>query len=210
MWDKSQSGRSRGRMSNYDGLTMPRIIAGDFRGRRLSTPADATRPTSDRVREAIASMLGSRMDIADARVLDLYAGTGALGLEALSRGAASAVLVESDRRAAAVVRENIAVCGAQGRARVVNRTAASYLAAPGQRFDLVFADPPYALAADELSAVLAALPPHLSEEAWVVLERASRSAEPRWPSSLEPVAVKNYGDTVVTLAVSVAGDGVPE
>ncbi|GAA3959178.1 16S rRNA (guanine(966)-N(2))-methyltransferase RsmD [Gordonia caeni] len=189
---------------------MPRIIAGDFRGRRLATPADATRPTSDRVREAIASMLGARMDIADARVLDLYAGTGALALEALSRGAGSAVLVESDRRAAAVVRENIAVCGAQGRARVVNRSVSSYLAAPGQLFDLVFADPPYALSADEMSGVLAALPPHLAEGAWVVLERASRSREPRWPSSLEPVSVKTYGDTVVTLATAVVGDGAAE
>ena len=197
-------------MRNYDGPIMPRIIAGDFRGRRLSTPAEATRPTADRVREAIASMLGARMDIVDAHVLDLYAGTGALALEALSRGAASAVLVEADRRAASVVRENIAVCGAQGRARVVNRTVSSYLAAPGQRFDLVFADPPYALSADEITAMLAALPPHLADGAWVVLERAARSDEPRWPATLDPVSVKNYGDTVVTLAAAVPDGGSAE
>lgn len=184
---------------------MPRIIAGDFRGRRLAVPAVATRPTSDRVREAIASMLGSRMDLADTRVLDLYAGTGALALEALSRGAASAVLVESDRRAAALVRENIAVCGAAGRARVVNRTVAAFLAAPGQQFDLVFADPPYALSADEISGMLRVLPAHLADGAWVVLERGSRGDEPQWPDSLEPVSTKVYGDTTVTLASS-AGD----
>ncbi|MFT3662806.1 MAG: 16S rRNA (guanine(966)-N(2))-methyltransferase RsmD [Gordonia sp. (in: high G+C Gram-positive bacteria)] len=181
---------------------MPRIIAGEFRGRRLTAPADSTRPTSDRVREAIASMLGSRTDLSGARVLDLYAGTGALALELLSRGASSAVLVEADRRAAAVTRENIAVCGAQGRARVVNRTVASFLDAPGERFDLVFLDPPYAMSADEVAAALAALPGHLREDAWVVLERATRSDEPAWPDGLEPVASKVYGDTVVTLAAN--------
>ncbi|MFZ2510293.1 MAG: 16S rRNA (guanine(966)-N(2))-methyltransferase RsmD [Gordonia sp. (in: high G+C Gram-positive bacteria)] len=122
---------------------MPRIIAGEFRGRRLAAPADSTRPTSDRVREAIASMLGARMDLTGSSVLDLYAGTGALALEALSRGAASAVLVESDRKAAAVARENIAVCGAGATARVVNRTVVSFLSGPGPRYDLVFLDPPY-------------------------------------------------------------------
>ena len=180
---------------------MPRIIAGSFRGRRLAAPAQSTRPTSDRVREAIASMLGSRTDIADARVLDLYAGTGALALEALSRGAGQAVLVEADRKAAAVARENIAGCGAGDRARVVQRTAESFLAAPSSSvFDLVFLDPPYALSADAVTEVLAALPPHLAPGAWVVLERASRDEDPRWPDALEEVARKDYGDTTVTLA----------
>lgn len=181
---------------------MPRIIAGEFRGRRLASPAESTRPTSDRVREAVASMLGSRMDLSGARVLDLYAGTGALALELLSRGAGSAVLVESDRKAAAVVRDNIAVCGAQGRARVVNRTVSSFLAVPGELFDVVFLDPPYALGADEVSASLAALPGHLADEAWVILERAARGEEPEWPEGLVPVATKSYGDTVVTLAAN--------
>ncbi|UQE76569.1 16S rRNA (guanine(966)-N(2))-methyltransferase RsmD [Gordonia sp. PP30] len=178
---------------------MPRIIAGEFRGRRLAAPADSTRPTSDRVREAIASMLGARMDIAGVRVLDLYAGTGALALEALSRGAESAVLVDADRRAAAVARENIAVCGAQSRARVVQRTAAAFLAAPGERYDLVFLDPPYALSSAEVAGALAALRDHLAPDAWVVLERASRSDDVVWPDGLEPVAAKTYGDTTVTL-----------
>lgn len=145
-------------------------------------------------------MLGSRTDIADARVLDLYAGTGALALETLSRGAGQAVLVEADRKAATVARENIAHCGAGDRARVVQRTAESFLAAPSSVFDLVFLDPPYALSADAVTAVLAALPPHLAPGAWVVLERASRDEDPRWPDALEEVARKDYGDTTVTLA----------
>ncbi|GAC58833.1 hypothetical protein GOHSU_54_00110 [Gordonia hirsuta DSM 44140 = NBRC 16056] len=179
---------------------MPRIIAGEFRGRRLNAPADVTRPTSDRVREAIASMLGARMDITDTRVLDLYAGTGALGLEVLSRGAATAVLVESDRRAAAVARENIAVCGMVSRARVVNRTVSSFLAAPGALYDLVFLDPPYEMAAQEVADALVALVEHLDEGAWVVLERASRSEPVTWPDGVTPVAEKVYGDTAITLA----------
>ncbi|MFC0315110.1 16S rRNA (guanine(966)-N(2))-methyltransferase RsmD [Gordonia phosphorivorans] len=179
---------------------MPRIIAGSFRGRRLAAPAQSTRPTSDRVREAIGSMLGSRTDIAGARVLDLYAGTGALALEALSRGAGHAVLVESDRKAAAVARENIATCGAGDRARLVQRTVESFLAAPSASFDLVFLDPPYAVGADAVTDVLAALPAHLAPEAWVVLERGSRDPEPQWPDALEVVAGKAYGDTVITLA----------
>lgn len=145
-------------------------------------------------------MLGARMDIAGARVLDLYAGTGALALEALSRGAASAVLVESDRRAAAVVRDNIAVCGAQGQARVVNRTVSAFLAAPAGVYNLVFLDPPYALGSSEVTAALTALCGHLSDGAWVVLERATRSDDVEWPELLEPVSSKTYGDTTVTLA----------
>ncbi|MFT3714876.1 MAG: 16S rRNA (guanine(966)-N(2))-methyltransferase RsmD [Gordonia sp. (in: high G+C Gram-positive bacteria)] len=179
---------------------MPRIIAGDFRGRRLATPSDGTRPTSDRVREAVASMLGSRMDVADTRVLDLYAGTGALALEILSRGAGSAVLVEADRTAAGVARANIATCGAGGRARVVHRTVSAFLAAPGEQYDLVFLDPPYDLSTEDVSAVLADLRDHLADDGWVVLERAVRSDAPRWPDGLDEVAEKVYGDTRVTLA----------
>lgn len=140
------------------------------------------------------------MDLAGSRVLDLYAGTGALALEALSRGAATAVLVDSDRRAAAVAKENIAVCGAQGRARVVQRSVAAFLAAPGTLYDLVFLDPPYALSAAEVSEALVALVPHLAPEAWVVVERATRGDEPEWPEALEPVASKVYGDTTITVA----------
>lgn len=176
---------------------MTRIIAGEFRGRRLAVPADTTRPTSDRVREAVFSMLSSRMDLSDLRVLDLYAGTGALGIEAVSRGAASAVLVESDRRAAGVLRDNIAVCGASSRVRIVNRSVESFLAAPAGIYDLIFLDPPYGVSDDEVDAVIAGSVAVLAPGGWVVVERGRRSNEVTWPAGVEEVTSKQYGDTVV-------------
>ncbi|GAC61255.1 hypothetical protein GSI01S_15_01250 [Gordonia sihwensis NBRC 108236] len=181
------------------GLDMTRIIAGDFRGRRLAVPADTTRPTSDRVREALFSMLGSRMDLSGVRVLDLYAGTGALGLEAVSRGAASAVLVESDRRAAGVLRDNVAVCGAASRVRIVNRPVESFLAAPSGTFDLILLDPPYEVPSEEVDRMISACEPVLASDGWVVVERGRRSAAVTWPDGLEEVTSKQYGDTVVVL-----------
>jgi 16S rRNA (guanine(966)-N(2))-methyltransferase RsmD len=122
-----------------------RVVAGRLRGRRLAAPPGrATRPTSDRVREALFSMLG---DVSGARVLDLYAGSGALGIEALSRGAAQAVFVDADPRAVAAVRRNLAAVGAD--AVVVRRDAVRFLtsaAADDARYDLVFVDPPYSSA----------------------------------------------------------------
>lgn len=179
---------------------MTRIIAGEFRGRRLSVPADTTRPTSDRVREAVFSMLGSRMDLSDVRVLDLYAGTGALGIEAVSRGAASAVLVESDRRAAGVLRDNIAVCGAGTRVRIVNRSVESFVAAPSAEFDLIFLDPPYEVPTATVDAVIAGCAGMLAEGGWVVVERGRRGDDITWPAGLDEVATKKYGDSVVLLA----------
>lgn len=178
---------------------MTRIIAGEFRGRRLGVPADTTRPTSDRVREAVFSMLGARIDLDGLRVADLFAGTGALGIEAVSRGAESAVLVEADRRAAKVVRENIAVCRAGQRARVVERTVESFLSAAAGPFDLVFIDPPYELSSDDVAAILALLVPALADDAWVVIERGSRSPVVPLPEGLESVAEKKYGDSTVRL-----------
>lgn len=179
---------------------MPRIIAGEFRGRRLAAPAENTRPTSDRVREAVFSMLGARTDLAGRRVLDLYAGTGALGLEAVSQGADSAILVESGRKAAAALRVNIATCGAADRVRIAARSVTSYLAVANGPHDLVFIDPPYDLPAADVEDVLEALVPALSDDAWVVLERSSRSAPVRWPAGLRPVVEKTYGDTRVAVA----------
>ncbi len=128
-----------------------RIVAGSAKGRRLASPAGPTRPTSDRAREALFNSLTLLVDLEGARVLDLYAGTGAVGLEALSRGAAEAVLVESDRGAVEVLRRNIEGVGLPG-ARVVKRPVAAFLAAPpGVPFDLVFADPPYFLDDDARS-----------------------------------------------------------
>ena len=120
-----------------------RVITGSARGRRLrELEGLETRPTTDRVKESMFNIL--QFDIEGSRVLDLFAGTGQLGIEALSRGAAAAVFVEQRRDAAALVRDNLRLTGLADRARVVNGEALSYLASAGERFDLVFLDPPYA------------------------------------------------------------------
>lgn len=197
---------------------MTRIIAGAAGGRRLDTPPGAgTRPTSDRVREALFSRLEHLDALRDARVLDLYAGSGALGLEALSRGAASVVLVESVRRVAQVARGNArrvlaAVPGVEPGAVVVcAEPVLRYLRAEaggggdrGAAADLVFIDPPYDLPEPELGQVLAALAHrHLRPGALVVVERSTRSPEPRWPDAatgsepagLRPLTDRAYGET---------------
>jgi 16S rRNA (guanine966-N2)-methyltransferase len=177
-----------------------RIVAGLAKGRRLATPAEGTRPTSDRTREALFSSLAAEADLDGIRVLDLYAGTGAVGLEALSRGAAEAVLVESNRAALAVLRRNAETVGLPG-VTVVGRPVATFLnAPPGQPFDVVFADPPYDLADADLAGVLAALgaPGWLAPRAFVVVERAVRSGPPPWPAdSITPQRERRYGDTVL-------------
>jgi 16S rRNA (guanine966-N2)-methyltransferase len=141
-------------------------VAGEYGGRRLAAaPASATRPTADRVREALFSMLG---DVSGLRVLDLFAGSGALGIEALSRGAASATFVESDARAASVVRENLAALGAGGVVR--RQDALAFLAAAEGVFDLVLADPPYDSAPRLAGGLAERLPGVLSQDARIVTE----------------------------------------
>jgi 16S rRNA (guanine966-N2)-methyltransferase len=177
-----------------------RVIAGRLGGRRLVAPRGmATRPTSDRVREALFSMLG---DVEGARVLDLYAGTGALGIEALSRGAARAVFVESARPALAALRENLTALGLEGCSRIVAQAAeraAPTLRAPEGMFDLVFADPPYAALA-AAAAVVSTLTTSgaLAPGARLVLEHAARDPAPALPG-LEPRPSRTYGDTSVTI-----------
>jgi len=186
---------------------MTRIVAGRFGGRSLQVPPKGTRPTSDRVREAIFSRL-DHLDVLDgARVLDLYAGSGALGLEAASRGAADVVLVDANRRAADVARRNVAALGLQREVRVVADSAERFAAgavasSAGTGFDVVFLDPPYDLAEDALATVLAhlAAPGVLAAGAVVVVERSTRSPEPAWPAGLEPFARKDYGETAVHYA----------
>ena len=187
---------------------MTRIIGGTAGGRRLRTPkSDATRPTSDRVREALFSALESWAgSLHDLRFLDLYAGSGAIGLEAWSRGAAAVTLVESDRRTADLIRGNARSIGCEV-AEVIARPVAAVLTdgAPGP-YDVVFADPPYPLddvtVADDL-ALLAARG-WLAEGALVVVERSRRSPEPMWPRGLVPLAgkrrLKKYGETHLWLA----------
>jgi 16S rRNA (guanine966-N2)-methyltransferase len=182
---------------------MTRIIAGLAGGRRLVTAAGrATRPTSDRTREGLfGTVLAIRGNLDGSAVADLYAGSGAVGLEALSRGAVDVMLVESDPRAAAVIRTNIAALGLAG-ARLVTGAVERVLAAgpAGARpRDFVFADPPYALADDELARVLTLLRAHgwLAPGALVAVERATRSGAPTWPSGYEPVRSRKYGEATL-------------
>ncbi|MEV0892580.1 RsmD family RNA methyltransferase [Promicromonospora sp. NPDC050262] len=223
---------------------MTRIVAGSVGGRSIAVPAKGTRPTSDRVREAIFSRL-EHLDVLDgARVLDLYAGSGALGLEAASRGAVAVTLVDSARAAADVARKNVAALGLTG-VRVTTESAERFAAALAGRvagatgvasaaggaagtagaggagaggaaggagagvpgggvggLDLVFLDPPYDLAEDDLAVVLThlATPGVLADGAVVVVERSTRTPEPAWPDGLAPFARKDYGETAVYYA----------
>jgi 16S rRNA (guanine966-N2)-methyltransferase len=176
-----------------------RIVAGTAGGQRIAVPPVGVRPTSDRVREALFSLLAARGVLEDAAVLDLYAGSGALGLEALSRGAARATLVDRHARACAVIRTNASTTGLTG--AVVRRAAVtSFVRRPTDTVDLVFCDPPYAGTEDEVDAVLAALPPWLADGALVVVERDSRTRTPAWPEGLVPEAPRVYGETTLHLA----------
>ncbi|GGL10860.1 16S rRNA (guanine(966)-N(2))-methyltransferase RsmD [Mangrovihabitans endophyticus] len=181
---------------------MTRIIAGVHGGRRLSAPTGSqTRPTADRVREALFSALSSMTDMSGARFADFYAGSGAVGLEALSRGAAFALLVESDARAARTVRDNIRVLRADAAARLLTGRVEQVLGAPpgGEPFDVVFADPPYALAEDRLTAVQHALVAGgwLADDAVVVIERATRASPLTWVDGLTADRSRRYGETTL-------------
>lgn len=182
---------------------MTRIVGGSVGGRRLAVPATGTRPTSERVREALFSRLEHLGAVDGARVLDLYAGSGALGLEALSRGAASAVLVDSSATAVAVCRSNAKVLGFGDQVRVLARKVEQLLAGPPPSHisTLVFIDPPYELGIDRVLRLLVR-PGWLAPGAVVVLEQSSRAGEPTWPDGLEPEGSKVYGETTLWFAVS--------
>ncbi len=178
---------------------MTRIVAGSAGGRRLRVPPKVTRPTSDRVREALFSALEVVVDLDGLRVLDLYAGSGALGFEALSRGAAAATFVEADRRAADVLRANTRELGFPD-VSVIGRPAESVVAVSADGpFDLVFADPPYAVTDAQLGKVLDALVLNgwTAPGTVLIVERASRSPRPLWPSPVESLRDKRYGDTTL-------------
>ncbi|MFS3128889.1 16S rRNA (guanine(966)-N(2))-methyltransferase RsmD [Nocardioides sp. Bht2] len=180
---------------------MTRIIAGTAGGRRLETPrtGELTRPTSDRVREALFSSVetwcGSWSGL---RVLDLYAGTGAVGLEALSRGAASLTLVEQDRATAALISRNAKTLGFDATVITANVTTTLGVA-PSEPFDLVFLDPPYPMSDAEVEETLAALVANdwLAPDALIVVERSARSGVPTWPEGIEAGREKRYGETVL-------------
>lgn len=178
---------------------MSRIVAGTAGGRRIAVPPNGVRPTSDRVREALFSLLAARGALEDAAVLDLYAGSGALGLESLSRGALTATLVERDPRACGFIQTNARTTGLTG-ALVRRASVPTFLKRPTDSVDLVFVDPPYADTEDEVDAVLAALPPWLAAGALVVVERDSRARTPAWPEGLAPEEPRVYGETALHLA----------
>ena len=189
---------------------MTRIVAGAAKGRTLQVPrGSSTRPTSDRVREALFSRLEHEGVLDGARVLDLFAGSGALGLEAASRGAEHVLLVDSSPAAAAACRRNAAVLGL-AQAQVRSQPVASLLAGPAAvPYDLVLLDPPYSLPEQALSASLARLVAGgwLTDHALVVVERSARSPEPRWPAGLARAAERRYGETRLWFAEPDGTDG---
>jgi 16S rRNA (guanine966-N2)-methyltransferase len=173
-----------------------RIIAGQFKGRRLKTPSwEGLRPTSDKLRETLFNILAPRID--GARVLDGYAGTGAVGIEALSRGAAYVAFVEQSRRASALIQENLTACGAE---RGYTIHCGDILSALRRlpvdaRFDLILLDPPYE--AENVGDALAAAAGRLAEDGILVLERATRR-EPELPEALARVRDVRSGDSTLT------------
>lgn len=182
-----------------------RVIAGTARGRRLTAPRGSrTRPTSDRVREAVFSSLHPR--IPDAAILDLFAGSGAMAIEALSRGAGSAVLVEDDRAALAAIDGNLDRTGVGARATVVAASLPGAMARLVGPFDVVFLDPPYDLDRGVLADVLARLSPLLAPDAVIRLEQSGRAGDPPWPDSLLPGRRRRYGDTAIHEATVAGGD----
>ncbi|WP_300680094.1 16S rRNA (guanine(966)-N(2))-methyltransferase RsmD [Nocardioides sp.] len=185
---------------------MTRIIGGSAGGRRLATPRGSqTRPTSDRVREALFSAVESWCgSLQGLRFLDLYAGSGAVGLEAWSRGAGVVTLVESDRKTAALIAGNARDLGF-AKANVVGAAVAStLLAPPAAPYDVVFSDPPYPLTEDELATDLGLLVEHgwLVPGALVVVERSARSPEPTWPEGFSEQRSKKYGETTLWYATA--------
>ncbi|MGB7449309.1 MAG: 16S rRNA (guanine(966)-N(2))-methyltransferase RsmD [Ornithinimicrobium sp.] len=186
---------------------MTRIIAGRAGGRTLLTPrGSSTRPTSDRVREAMFSRVEALLELGGAVVLDLYAGSGALGLEAASRGAAAVRCVESDRAAARLIERNARALQLS-QVDVAVATVQRWLSQPHAvgGFDLVTLDPPYRLGEEELSTMVELLSSHLAPDALVVVERSVRSPDPQWPPAWSPLKPKRYGQTCVHMARASVG-----
>ncbi|UQX03187.1 16S rRNA (guanine(966)-N(2))-methyltransferase RsmD [Streptomyces sp. RerS4] len=177
---------------------MTRVIAGSAGGRRLAVPpGTGTRPTSDRMREGLFSTWESLHGVEGARVLDLYGGSGAVGLEALSRGADHTLLVEADAKAAKAIRDNIKTLGLPGaefRAGKAEQIVAA--TAHGDPYDIVFLDPPYAVEHAELGEILLTLRSNrwITDDALVTVERSTRSGPFPWPEGFEPLRSRKYGE----------------
>ena len=192
-------------------VDVTRIISGAAGSLTLEVPKSGTRPTSDRVREAIFSSLEAMDALDGARVLDLYAGSGALGLEAASRGASAVVLVENDAKAAMICRRNAKKVqsaiepspSSQNRplVEVAKSSVKSYLSTESRDWDIIFADPPYELSEVELGEALNLAVRHAAEDSILIVERSSRSPEPTWPDGMSEIREKRYGETVVWQAV---------
>ena len=177
-----------------------RIIGGQWRGRRLFAPEGMeTRPTSDKVREALFNII--RNDVFDARIWDVFAGSGALALEALSRGAEFAVLTDASRKASAAIKRNIELCGAQEQTRLLTtewQGAVSSL--KGQQFSLVFLDPPYKLTSAYADVVKRLLAENmLTEDALIVMEHSRDAVLPELPDEVDLYDTRRYGDTSLSL-----------
>ncbi|KQW53562.1 16S rRNA (guanine(966)-N(2))-methyltransferase RsmD [Nocardioides sp. Root1257] len=188
---------------------MTRIIGGQAGGRRLETPrGSATRPTSDRVREALFSAVESWCgSLHGLRFLDLYAGSGAVGLEGWSRGAGVVTLVEQDRRTATLIGDNARTIGFAKAGVIAGSVAATLRKPPSAPYDVVFSDPPYPLSEEDVAADLDALVEHgwLVPGALVVVERSGRSPEPTWPEGFTDTRAKRYGETTLWYAEFSAG-----
>lgn len=190
-------------------VTMTRIIAGTARSLRLAVPPNGTRPTSDRVREAIFSSLDSWNMLIGSRVLDLFAGSGALGLESMSRGAIEAVLIERHGPAAHILAKNAQLVlkalekssenPPAVRIQTSKQSALTFLEEqpPRAAWDVVFIDPPYDYPDSSLTSVLSFLPPLLKDDAVVLVERSSRAPEPSWPAGMKLLRSKRYGETTL-------------
>ena len=178
---------------------MTRLIAGVAGGRRLKVPRTGVRPTGDRAREALFNSLGSLLELRGAAVLDLYAGSGALGLEALSRGADSVVFVESAPGVLPVLKDNLAAVGLPGGRVVAGSVPTVVGGRPPAAFGLVLADPPYATPVEEVHGVLRQLVDNgwLAPDAVVVVERSSREREWEWPTPLVGLRERRYGEAVL-------------
>lgn len=188
---------------------MTRIVAGKYRGRVLRVPDKGTRPTSERVREALFSRLESWDEIAGASVLDLYAGSGALGLEALSRGALCCDLVDQARGAYRALIDNVSRNRITG-ATAVKSDALRFLSATERRYSLIFLDPPYDDDSTELINVLRALKRCAVPDALIVVEQSARSNEPSWPSGYIRESHRKWGETRVWFLTFTGEEGSVE
>lgn len=185
-----------------------RIVAGEAKGRRLFSPPNNTRPTSDRVREALFNTLSNLLDWPQTTVLDLYAGSGAVGLEAASRGARHVTLVEKLPAAVSCVRKNKQLLGEKAAQVEVHRgSAQAFLEktsqAPSVPFDFVFMDPPYDQVAEDIPAILELLVENewVAEGSVIVVERSGRDDAIDWPEEYEEYRTRNYGETAIDIAI---------